>query len=175
MTVSAFAAESINTRGYTDLNSTVAQLTSRYGKPVKVEKGWYGAGLSYEFHPSKNSYIYATTNPEQTLVEDVIYTQFGGKYGNIPQQFTKEEKSAFIARNSDAHITYWGDANAQGTDGNWDGTDKVKHLGREYNLTVRYDLNWTEHSIIGRDVDKDGYQVRTLKQFNVEQKYLPKR
>jgi|SRR5271165_3159519 len=169
----AHATETINPGHPTDLKSTVAQLTSRYGKPVKVEKGWYGAGLSYEFHPSRNLYVYATTDPSQTRIEDVIYSQFTGKYGESQQAFSKGEKSRFLARNSDPHVAYWGDYGAQGTDGNWDGTEEVKRLGRERNLTVRSDLNWTwANSIVAKETEQGGYQVRTLRQFDLEQAYL---
>jgi hypothetical protein len=149
----------------TDLNSTVAQLTSRYGKPVMVEKGWYGAGLSYEFHPAESLYVYATTTPDQTRVEDVIYTQFTGK------PFTAAEKSHLLVHNSDPHITYYGDSIAFGTEVEWDGTEQVKRLGKEHNLTLKSDLNWT-HQIVTKETDNGSYQIRTKAQFDREQKFL---
>src|ERR1700740_3750248 len=71
-----------------DLNAAVAQLTARYGKPKKVERAWYGAGMSYGFQPSPNLYVYATTNPRGSRIEDVIYIRFK-KWVNIP--YTPEE------------------------------------------------------------------------------------
>jgi hypothetical protein len=173
LTFSAYADNTINPGHPTDLKSTVAEMTARYGKPIKIEAGWYGAGVSYTFHPYKGFYVYATTNPAQTLVEDVIYSQFSGRYGEISLPFSKAQKSNFIAKNSDSHVQYWGDYTAQGPDMNWDGTEEIKHLGVEGRVIVRYDLNWTnDHSIVAKETENGGFQVRTKNQFDVEQPYV---
>jgi hypothetical protein len=149
----------------TDLNATPAQLTSRYGKPVKVETGYYGPGTSYSYHPSHNLYVYATTNPYGTKVEDVIYVQASGA-------FSKAQKSHLLQLNSDPHIAYWGDSGASDGFGEWDGTEEVKRLGKERNLIVKSDLNWSRWGIIAKVTDNGGYQVRTKKQFYLEQKFI---
>ena len=149
----------------TDLNATPAQLTSRYGKPVKVETGYYGAGTSYSYQPSKNLYVYATTNPYGNKVEDVIYVQASGA-------FSKAQKSRLLQLNCDPHIAYWGDSGASDLFGEWDGTTEVKRLGKEKNLIVKDDLNWSRWGIIAKVTDNGGYQVRTQKQFYLEQKFV---
>jgi hypothetical protein len=157
-------ADGRNPRGFTDLNSTPAQLAARYGKPVKVEKGWYGAGLSYSFQPNKELFVYATTNPQGTKVEDVVYKSTG-------KPFTYDQKEYFLLINSNPHISYYGDCREFDQDTDWDGTESVKHLGKERNLTVKSDLNWT-HQIVAKDTDDSGYQLRTKAQFDVEQKFI---
>ena len=69
----------------TDLNSTPAQLAQRYGKPVKVEPSFFGKGTSYGFQPTKNTYVYTTTDPSEAAIGSVLYFKFDGL-------FTQEEK-----------------------------------------------------------------------------------
>jgi hypothetical protein len=58
-----------------DLNASPAQSGQRYGKPVKVEPSFFGKGISYGFQPTKNTYVYATTNPSGVLIGSVMLLQ----------------------------------------------------------------------------------------------------
>jgi hypothetical protein len=149
----------------TDLNATPAQLAARYGKPVRVEASWFGGGgLSYSFQPSKTLFVYATTNPYNTKVEDVIYKKLNGSW-------TRAEWETFILRNTDPHIVYYGDMHEFDVNFDSNGLEDVKHLGKERNLVIKSDYNWT-HQIIGKTTDDGGFQVRTKKQFEIEQKFV---
>src|ERR1700740_461819 len=155
-----------------DLNATVAQLTARYGKPKKVERAWYGAGMSYGFQPSPNLYVYATTNPRGSRVEDPIYIRFN-HWVNVP--YTSQEARALLQQNLDHHITWKSDYPGVSF---WDGIEDVKHLRKESGLMRAWSLNYNRAVISNtRKLDtKDikgnpiiAGQVRTLDQFNVEQ------
>ena len=154
----------LNITGRTDLNSTPAELISVYGKPVKIERGWYGAGVSYTFRLPSGVYLYATTNPARLNVEDVIYTRPG-------KPFSDKEKAELINRNSDSRITYYGDYHEFGVNFDYDGTETVKRRGKERDLTVKSDYNWT-HQIFAKTTEEGGYQIRTRNQFDLEQKFL---
>jgi hypothetical protein len=164
-----------NYTGRTDLNSTPAQLIALYGKPQKVETGWYGFGTSYSFTLKHGVYLYATTNPYNTKVEDVIYTR-------PSKPWTDAEEDHLLLVNSDLHITYDGDYSSD-----WNGVEHVEHLGKEKNLWVKSDCYCT-HQIVAKDIwglptapdaeilpgllEQGGYQLRTKKQFDVEQKFI---
>ena len=155
-----------------DLNATVAQLTARYGKPKKVERAWYGAGMSYGFQPNPNLYVYATTNPSGSRVEDLIYIRFKD-WVNVP--CTSQEARGLLQQNLDHHITWKTDYPGVSF---WDGIEDVKHLGKEHGVMRVWSLNYN-HAVIGntRQLDhKDingnpiiAAQVRTLDQFHAEQ------
>ena len=149
----------------TDLNATPAELAARYGKPVKIESSWFGGGgLSYSFQPSRTLFVYATTNPYSNKVEDVIYRKLNGSW-------TKGETETFILRNSDPHIAYYGDVHEFDVNFDYSGLEDVKHLGKERDLIIKSDYNWT-HQIIGKTTDNGAFQVRTQKQFYLEQKFI---
>ena len=158
-----------------DLNSTPAQLVARYGKPTKVERAWYGAGMSYGFQPSANLYIYATTDPSGSRVEDVLYVRFKD-WVNVP--YTSREARVLLQRNLDYHVAWKGDRPGVSF---WDGIDDVSHLGKEYGVLREWSLT-NDRAVIAntRKIDsKDikgnpiiGGQVRTLEQFNVEQQAI---
>jgi hypothetical protein len=156
-----------------DLNATVAQLISRYGQPKKVEHSWYGAGMSYGFEPNPNLYVYATTNPSGSRVEDVIYIRFKD-WVNVP--YTREEAKRLLIENLDHHLTWKTDLPGVTY---WDGISDVRHLGKEHGLREVLSLNYN-HAVIGNmrklDDHKDikgspiiAFQVRTLNQFYAEQ------
>jgi hypothetical protein len=155
-----------------DLNATVAQLTARYGKPKKVERAWYGAGMSYGFQPNPNLYVYATTNPSGSRVEDLIYIRFKD-WINVP--YTSQEARALMQQNLDHHITWRSDYPGVSF---WDGIEDVKHLGKEHGVMQAWSLNYN-HAVIGntrkldtKDINGNpiiAAQVRTLDQFQAEQ------
>jgi hypothetical protein len=151
----------------TDLNSTPVQLAQRYGKPVKVEPAFFGKGTSYGFQPTKNSYIYATTDPSGTLIGSVMYFKFDSP-------FTQAEKEQLFRKNMDPTHVWDGDNFA-----NWDGTNDFKRLGAESGThKVICEANGPG-VVIGNDHkdDKSGaisYQVRTWKQFAFEQPIIKK-
>ena len=155
-----------------DLNATVAQLSARYGKPKKVERAWYGAGMSYGFQPSPNLYVYATTNPSGSRVEDVIYVRFKD-WVNIP--YTSQEARSLLHQNLDHHITWKSDYPGVSF---WDGIEDVRHLGKEYGVMRAWSLNYNRAVIANtrklniKDIKGNpltAAQVRTLDQFEVEQ------
>jgi hypothetical protein len=163
-----------------DLNSTPAQLAAKYGKAVKIEKSWCGAGLSYGFQPSPSRYIYATTDPSGSRVEDLVYIKLDGG------SFSEKEKSDFLLANSDRHIAWQGDNEPY-----WNGGIDQKTLGRErFPHTVKAQSNgprfiiynmhnqgWKKDPASGKWVEtpadpKAGpvsFQIRTGTQFQVEQ------
>jgi hypothetical protein len=151
----------------TDLNATPTQLAQRYGKPVKTEPSFFGKGTSYGFQPTKNSYVYATTDPSGALIGSVMYFKFDGP-------FTQEEKETLFRKNVDpGHV--WDGYNFA----NWDGTHDYKRLGTENGIhKVIREANGPG-VVIGNDHrdDKSGaisYEVRTGEQFAVEQPIIKK-
>jgi hypothetical protein len=158
-----------NYTGVSDLGSTPAQLIARYGTPVSVEKGWYGAGNSYGFFTdkSKTMFLYATTTPDGSKVEDVIF-QASKNGKNVAA--TKAQKFHLLLVNSDPHIEYYSDefgVMAQ----DWDGTDDWPNYKGYKHVGVKADINWT-HCIFVTDTETGGYQLRTKKQFDLEQPYV---
>jgi hypothetical protein len=163
------AAQSIDPVGrvkrQTDLNSSPAVLAAKYGKPVKVEPAWCFKGTSYSFQPSANTYIYATTNPEGSAIEDLMYFKFNGP-------FSEAEKTALYNANVDRSHVWDGDYRGFDFGFDWDGRREVKKLGFErYKHHILYEVNGG-HAIVDNVREQDGktsYQVRTLKQFRFEQ------
>lgn len=151
----------------TDLNATPAQLGQRYGKPVKVEPSFFGKGISYGFQPTKNTYVYATTNPSGVLIGSVMYFKFDGP-------FTLEEKKRLFRMNVDHSHVWDGDNYAD-----WDGTHDYKGLGAESGIHMVLCETNGPGLVIGNDHkdDKSGvvsYQVRRWEQFAFEQPMLKK-
>ena len=124
-------------------------------------------GLSYSFQPTKALFIYSTTNPSGTKVEDVVYKE-------LVRPLTQVERDRFLVLNSDSHITYYGDFLEFDQSFDWDGKGSVKRLGKEKNLIVKSHYNWT-HQIICKDTDNGFFQVRTKAQFDLEQKFIKSR
>jgi hypothetical protein len=161
-----------------DLKATVTQLIARYGKPRKIEHAWYGAGMSYGFQPSPDLYVYATTNPSGSRIEDVIYIRFK-KWVNIP--YTPEESKRLLIKNLDHHLVWKTDLTggcSMPQLSYWDGVTGVRHLGKEYNLSEVFSLN-CDYAVIAntrkldtKDINGNpiiAAQVRTLDQFHAEQ------
>jgi hypothetical protein len=149
----------------TDLNSAPAALAAKYGKPVKVESAWCFKGTSYSFQPSLNTYIFATTNPEGTAIEDLMYFKFNGP-------FSEAEKSVLYKQNVDQGRVWDGDYRRYSSRFDWDGKQEFKKLGLEnYKHYVQYETNGV-NAIVENMHEQDGktsYQLRTLKQFFFEQ------
>jgi hypothetical protein len=162
----------------TDLNLTPAQLATRYGKPVKVERAWYGAGTSYSFQPNKYFFIYATTEPTGGRVEDIVYLRFNSDWTTRP--YTPAELKSIFKSNLDCHRTWTGER-CPGYSSFWDGTYNLKKLGKEGNegLFIEYTIT-EDRAVVGnfrkvegkKDVKGNtlvGAQVRTKAQFLAEQ------
>ena len=149
----------------TDLNSTPAAIAAKYGKPVKVESAWCFKGTSYSFQPSLNTYIFATTNPDGTKIEDLMYFKFNGP-------FSGAEKAALYKQNVDRGHVWDGDYRGFFSRFDWDGKREFKKLGLErYKHYIQYETNGV-NAIVENMHEQDGktsYQLRTLKQFLFEQ------
>jgi hypothetical protein len=97
-----------------DVGSTVAYLTAKYGKPVKVEPAWCG-GTAYGFQPTKMTYVYAIENG---VVGDVMYFDF-----NKPQINQEDLVKLFRSQFPIVPPITWGDKEYK----NGLGEEKGKH------------------------------------------------
>jgi len=117
------------------------------------------------FQPSLNTYIFATTNPEGTKIEDLMYFKFNGR-------FSESEKAALYKQNVDRGHVWDGDYRGFFSRFDWDGKREFKKLGLErYKHYIQYETNGV-NAIVENMHEQDGktsYQLRTLKQFLFEQ------
>jgi hypothetical protein len=136
-----------------DLGSTVDYLTTKYGKPVKVEKAWCG-GTAYGFRPTKMTYVYAIET--NGVVGDVTYFDFD------KPQLTQEDSVALLRSQFPIYT--------------WAYKEHKKGLGQEKGKHWTH-TQWIVHSamvlhegksVISNPKDK-GWQFRTPEQFAAEQ------
>lgn len=141
------------------------QCRANYGHEVKVEKAWCG-GTAYGFI-NQGLYIYAILSPDGK-VGDVIY------FDNTAQiPLSVEMRKHVWNANVDKSIA-WDDQylylNEHGIMG-WDGKVRHKSLGAEH-----FD-HWTMTETNGlrvmiENANKNGWQIRSMTQFKIEQSAL---
>jgi hypothetical protein len=142
---------------------TLEDCRKNYGPEVKVNTAWCG-GTAYSF--IKNDlYVYAIIPSKESKVADVSY------FNNLvaqPLANTMCEKLWLLNQNPG---TIW-DAGSASDWLNWNGRKSYKSLGLEtgYEHIVQYSRNSKYCNVGNRS--KNGYQVRTLKQFYKEQKVI---
>lgn len=139
-----------------DLGSTVADLTAKYGKPVKVEKAWCG-GTAYGFQPTKMTYVYAIET--NGTVGDIMYFDF-----NKPQ-ITQEDSIDLLHSQFPIvpPITWADKEHKKGL-----GEEKGKHWTHTQWIVQSFDMLRGGKSFISNPKDK-GWQFRTPEQFAAEQ------
>ena len=136
-----------------DLGSTVDYLTTKYGKPVKVEKAWCG-GTAYGFRPTKMTYVYAIET--NGVVGDVTYFDFD------KPQLTQEDSVALLRSQFPIYT--------------WAYKEHKKGLGQEKGKHWTH-TQWIVHSAMVLHEGKSfisnpkdqGWQFRTPEQFWAEQ------
>ena len=142
------------------------QSRASYGHEVKVEKAWCG-GTAYGFI-NRGLYIYVILSPDGK-VGDVTY--FDNTAG---QPLSKAMQEHLWNANVDQSIA-WDRTNYQFTNEHanmgWDGRVERKNLGLEKGK------HWTMSETNGTHVlienaNKNGWQIRTMKQFQIEQSAL---
>jgi hypothetical protein len=138
------------------------QCRANYGHEVKVEKAWCG-GTAYGFI-NQGLYIYAIFSPDGKL-GDVTYFD-----NTAPIPLSVEMRKHVWNENVDKSIA-WDDKyqylNEHGNMG-WDGKVGHKSLGAEHFE------HWTMREAFGTHVlienaNKNGWQIRAVKQFQIEQ------
>ncbi len=139
-----------------DLGSTVADLTAKYGKPVKVEKAWCG-GTAYGFQPTKMTYVYAIET--NGTVGDIIYFDF-----NKPQITREDSVKLFRSQFPIVPPITWADKEYK----NGLGEEKGKHWKHTQWIVQSFDMLREGKSFISNPKDK-GWQFRTPEQFAAEQ------
>jgi hypothetical protein len=139
-----------------DLGSTVADLTAKYGKPVKVEPAWCG-GTAYGFQPTKMTYVYAIES--NGTVGDIMYFDF-----NKPQITQEDSVKLFRSQFPIVPPITWADKEyKKGL-----GEEKGKHWKHTQWIVQSADMLREGKSFISNPKDK-GWQFRTPEQFAAEQ------
>jgi hypothetical protein len=142
---------------------TLEDCRKNYGPEVKVNPAWCG-GTAYSF--IKNDlYVYAIIPNKESKVADVSY------FNNLVAQPLANamcEKLWLLNQNPGP---IW-DAGSASDWLNWNGRKSYKNLGLEtgYEHIVQYSRDSKYCNVGNRS--KNGYQVRTLKQFYKEQKVI---
>jgi hypothetical protein len=155
-TLTIAAAMIIAATAQARLGWNLERCRTNYGHEVKVEKAWCG-GTAYGF-VSNGFYIYAITGSDGKI-SDVSY--FDNKTVGKISPLVKEQ----LLRLNQAGLEY-----EQQLTG-WDGKHHCSSLGLEpFSHAVIYQPS----SFLGlvENDNKNGYQVRTLKQFQIEQSFL---
>ena len=137
-----------------DLGSTVDYLTTKYGKPVKVEKAWCG-GTAYGFRPTKMTYVYAIET--NGVVGDVTYFDFD------KPQLTQEDSARLFRSQFNQPITWVDKEYKKGL-----GQEKGKHWMHTQWIVLSAGALREGKSFISNPKDK-GWQFRTPEQFWAEQ------
>jgi hypothetical protein len=137
-----------------DLGSTVDYLTTKYGKPVKVEKAWCG-GTAYGFRPTKMTYVYAIET--NGVVGDVTYFDFD------KPQLTQEDSARLFRSQFNQPITWVDKEYKKGL-----GQEKGKHWMHTQWIVLSAGALREGKSFISNPKDK-GWQFRTPEQFAAEQ------
>jgi hypothetical protein len=132
------------------------QCRTNYGHEVKLEKAWCG-GTAYGF-VSNGLYIYAITGSDGKI-SDVSY--FDNKTADKISPLLKQQ----LLRLNQAGFQY--ELQLTG----WDGKHHCSSLGLE---RFAHAVIYQPSSFLGlvENDNKNGYQVRTLKQFQIEQSVL---
>jgi hypothetical protein len=150
------AASVLKTNPPPDLGSAVADLTAKYGKPVKVEKAWCG-GTAYGFQPTKMTYVYAIET--NGTVGDIMYFDF-----NKPQITQEDSVKLFRSQFPIVPPITWADKEyKKGL-----GEEKGKHWRHTQWIVQSFDMLREGKSFISNPKDK-GWQFRTPEQFAAEQ------
>jgi len=152
----AAAGQILKASPHPDLGSTVAYLTAKYGKPVKVEKAWCG-GTAYGFQPTKMTYVYAIES--NGTVGDIMYFDF-----NKPQITQEDSVKLFRSQFPIVPPITWADKEYK----NGLGEEKGKHWKSTQWIVQSADMLREGKSFISNPKDK-GWQFRTPEQFAWEQ------
>ena len=129
---------------------------TNYGHEVKVEKAWCG-GTAYGFI-NRGLYIYAIFSPD-------------GKVGDVT--YFDNHTSDPLPPATQAHLWLVNIDKSRMWDVDnyftfWDGKKSVKKLGAEsFPHRLMYETNGP--SALIENANKNGWQIRTMKQFQIEQ------
>jgi hypothetical protein len=141
---------------------TLEQCRSNYGHEVKVEKAWCG-GTAYSFI-NDGLYIYTILSPD-------------GKVGDITYFDNRTAKP--FSQDMQAHLWLINIDKSRMWDGDnyftfWDGKKSVKKLGVEsFPHRLMYETNGP--NVMIENANKNGWQIRTKDQFEIEQSALKAR
>jgi hypothetical protein len=143
----------------TGIDSTLADCRSTWGHEIKTEPAWCG-GTAYGFTKGK-LYVYAIVNATGRI-EDITYFAT-----NWPlRKLTAEEQDYFWKQNQGSKI--------------FDNLDpwlyNAKRIYKKFG--VEGGTHWVEYSwdgskcLVANETKKLGWQIRSLKQFQAEQKII---
>jgi hypothetical protein len=151
----ALAASTASARiGY-----TLKQCRSLYGREIKTETAWCG-GKAYSFIKDE-LYIYAIIPEKETRVADITY------FDNTAQRPLSSISQETLWKVNQFPGTTWDFESPF----HWNGRIVHKRLGQEnYEHWVECSLNLKYTLIANRS--KLGWQIRTQRQFNHEQRVI---
>jgi len=154
------------------IGKTLSELRALLGKEVKSEPGWAG-GTAYGFI-SRGYYVYATIG-KNDKVGDVFYAANQWPF----RKLNAAETNQFFLDNEGDKIY-----DNFTVSGNWNCRHEfVKKYGREKGFTHWVEYSWdnttglvSNYGPINKPkAERFGYQVRTLEQFDAEQKIIKAR
>jgi len=141
------------------IGDSLAECRAQYGHEVKAEAAWCG-GTAYGFK-SSGLYVYAIIGADGK-VNDVSYfdnTKVAPLSSPKQESLWKQNQGDKVYENSDLRL--------------WNGRKEYKkQLGQEHGE------HWVEYSWDGKEAlvmnpsRNDGFQIRSLKEFDAEQKII---
>ena len=160
--LSALLAATMIGQAHARIGFTLDECRKAYGKEVKTEVAWTSPSQKAYGFVSNNLYIYAILSAEGKAV-DIIYFD-----NNAKTELPLSLEAKLWDLNVDKGRVW--DDHYYLTNG-WDGKHEYKKLGEEhFKHYLMYETNGP--SALVENANKLGWQIRSLQQFNMEQRVI---
>jgi hypothetical protein len=160
--LSAILAASMIGQAHARIGFTLDECRKAYGKEVKTEVAWTSPDQKAYGFVSNNLYIYAIVSAEGKVV-DIIYFDNNAKT-ELPLSLKAKLWDLNVDKGRDWDDHYY-------LTNCWDGKHEYKKLGEEhFKHYLMYETNGP--SALVENADKLGWQIRTIQQFNLEQRVI---